>query len=381
MVKAQGRKGRQGLRLVVAAGLTLLGGCTARSPDPRYPETYPAEFASIVNDAQTEGQLAIWSSTDRTHVTGVLAAFARKYPRIKVVYRELAARSIYEEYLAGTNAGHNAADLLWSSAMDLQIKLVNDGYTQRFVSPERKAIEPWANWKNQAWGVTAEPVVFVYNKALLSSTKTPDSHQSLRDALRANPALRGRVATYDPSTSAFGYLLAMHDDLADHQVMATAAALGSAEARMFPTAQAIIAEVASGRAVIGYNVIGPYAADYARHDPNVGIITPRDYTLYVSRIAVIPKDAPHPNAARIFLTFLLSREGQMLLAAQSMPSIRSDLIGPTQSIADATNRREIKVGPALLVAQDQLTKQEFLERWQNSMSARRPSPTDSSSEQ
>ena len=54
--------------------------------------------------------------------------------------------------------------------MDLQIKLVNDGYAQTYVSKEIAHIPDWAIWKDEAYAVTAEPIVIVYNKKLVAES-------------------------------------------------------------------------------------------------------------------------------------------------------------------------------------------------------------------
>jgi len=348
---------------VLGLSALLAASCSSGRGDPRYPASYPAEYQDLVAGAERGGQLVIWSTTDRDQVTELLAAFSAKYPSIKVDYREMSASEIHQRFLEETARNVLPADLLWSSAMDLQIKLVNDGYTQRFVSPERRQIAPWANWKNQAWGVTAEPIVFVYNTAQIAKSAAPNSHAALRSALIEQPALRGKVVTYDPSTSAIGYLLATHDELADHHLMQTAGALGAAQVRLLANSQEILSEVAEGRAAVGYNVIGSYAAEYAKQHPDLAVVVPKDYALVVSRIAIIPAAAPHPDASKIFLTFLLSREGQLLLAKHSMPSLRRDVPTPPALVLDRTIRKEIHVGPALLVTQDKLTKESFLQQW------------------
>lgn len=50
-----------------------------------------------------------------------------------------------------------------------------------------------------------------------------------------------------------------------------------------------------------------------------------DYTPAFSRLALITKDAPHANAAKLFVDFMLSAEGQSLLAEGGLPSVREDV--------------------------------------------------------
>jgi len=82
--------------------------------------------------------------------------------------------------------------------MVLQIKLVNDGYAATYVSQEAARLSDWANWKDQAWGVTAEPIVIVYNKRLLPPDQVPNSHHALRRYLET--INRSRAAWSRPTT-------------------------------------------------------------------------------------------------------------------------------------------------------------------------------------
>ena len=101
---------------------------------------------------------------------------------------------------------------------------------------------------------------------------------------------------------------------------------------------------------------------------SLGVVLPKDYTLVMSRIALLSKTAPHPNAGRLWLDYLLSRRGQTVLATRSeLFSIRSDVAG---EFTAATLRqtlgpslKAIVVGPPLLVFLDKAKQQEFLRHW------------------
>ena len=134
-----------------------------------------------------------------------------------------------------------------------------------------------------------------------------------------------------------------------------------------PQTEPLVQAVRAGEIAIGYNIIGSYARDEVRRDPNLGMVLPRDYTLVMSRIALIPAAAPHPAAARLFIDFLLSRRGQQFLAARSMPSVRSDVPSPEGLSSPGVPLRAIRVGPALLVDRDALTRRYFLKRWNTAL--------------
>lgn len=348
--------------LYVALTAALLAGCAKR--DPRIPPGYPTDYGDILRQADRERSLLIWSAVDHDKVVPLLDQFRRAHPGVSVVYVELSARTLNARFLDAIARRRGIPDFLWSSAMDLQIKLTNDGYAQRYRSPEAVALPHWANWKNQAWGVTAEPIVMIYNRKLIADAAAPVTRAELTQLLeRRSPALRGRVATYDVPNSAVGYLYLTQDQQATHDVWRLLRAMGSNGVRLYASAEEIMGSVKRGEAAIGYNVVGSYARDEVQRDPDLGMVLPHDYTLVMSRIALIPAAAPHPAAAKLFIDFLLSKEGQRFLAARSMSPVRNDVPGPTELRPVGVAMRAIRVGPTLLVDRDQLTRRYFLRRW------------------
>lgn len=334
-----------------------------------WPASYPQTYAETVQAARRERTLTIWSVTDTRSAMVLINGFRNEYPGITVTYRELPAQALYDQFLVDAKARRGTADFLWSSAMDLQIKLVNDGYSQAYISPERQNLPDWSVWKNEAWGVTAEPIVFAYNRRLMAAyPKVPGTHSDLLRFLNRNqPSLRGKVATYDPAASAVGYLYLAQDKQAYRNTWDLVRALGRNNVRLHRTTEAILNELSEGRTAFAYDMIGSYALKAQAANPQIGVIVPRDYALLMSRIAVIPRGARHPNAARLFLDYMLSWRGQSLLIAQHMTPVRGDLELPQAMRVNATSARAIRVGPTLLVHQDQLTRAKFLRDWNRAL--------------
>jgi len=344
-----------------AAVALALAGCSGTSPQP----STMTDSARRV--AASDGGLLIWSSVDRRKASPLVDDFQRLNPGVHVTYVELPARDLNRKFLDAADAGRGTADLLWSSAMDLQIKLVNDGYTQRYVSLERYSLPDWANWKDEAWATTAEPIVTVYNRGLIAEADVPRSHVALTRLLEQSPAASNPIATSDPEQSAVGYLYLSQDGQATHDFWRLARAMGASGVQLFARAEDVVESVEAGRSAIGYNVVGSYALGEVATHPQLGMVLPRDYTLLMSRIVVIPSAAAHPAAAHLFLDFLLSRRGQAHLARQDIPSVRGDVDNPPALHPDGVPLRAIRVGPALLVSQDQLTRQYFDKHWRAAM--------------
>lgn len=322
----------------------------------------------LATSAAREGVLEIWSTTDRDRVEALLADFRRLHPRVRIVYSDVHGSDLQRDFLNAAAAGGGTADLLWSSAMDLQIKLVNDGYAGTYRSPEAASLPDWARWKDQAWGITAEPIVIVYNKRLIAAEQVPDSHIALRRLLESGASDPARAtATYDVARSAVGYLYLSQDEQASGDIWPLVHAMARNDLQLFASAEDVLRAVSSGRAAIGYNIVGSYAIDEMSRNADLGVILPRDYTLVMSRIAMIPHQARHPATARLFLDFLLSRAGQRRLAEQHITPARADVELPPPLRTSGVPLRAIRVGPVLLVSDDRLTREHFLAQWRKAL--------------
>ena len=53
----------------------------------------------------------------------LLADFRRLYPRVSVSYEDLGSTELYHRFIAENQLGREAADVLWSSAMDHMVAL------------------------------------------------------------------------------------------------------------------------------------------------------------------------------------------------------------------------------------------------------------------
>ena len=332
------------------------------------------EIGHIRRVAGAQSDLVIYSTTDEEEVADVIRAFRTDRPDIDVRYLKQNSDDQYGLVVQEAADGHGTADLVWSSAMDLQMKLVNDGYARPYVSTETGALLPWAVFQQRAYAVTAEPIVIAYNRQGIAAQEVPRTHAALRDLLtRKAEAFRGRVATYDPERSGSGMLFLAQDAQITPTTWDLVAAIGRTNPKLFTSTSAMLEGIASGDLLIAYNVIGSYAQQRALRDPAVGVALPADYTLYMSRLAFVPQVARNPAAGESFLDFLLSRRGQSVLAAHSLGSVRGD-VNAVLAGANGTDSvdaaRPIHVGPALMAYLDQAKRTGFLKKWRATLEAR-----------
>lgn len=349
--------------LCVWAGLTAAG---ARS-ETLYPP---------VEGGPGSPTVVIYSSLDEVVARPLILGFQAANPDVAVAYYELQTLEIHERVIAETDETGRTADLAFSSAMDLQMKLTNDGYAQPVAPAIAAGFPEWARWRDAAFGVTYEPAVVVYNKSAFAGTDPPRTRAALIDYLNANSEkVYGRVGTYDIERAGLGFFFLARDTEHNRDIWSLVEALGRAGVKLYSNSSAILERIADGRFVLGYNILGSYAEAWAVTNPEIGIVLPEDYTIVMSRIAIVPRAAANPQLGVRFLSFMLSRQGQEILAEDVRihalhPDIRGEHSATALREALGPRLRPVKVGPGLLVYLDQVKRERLIETWNEALRRR-----------
>ena len=153
-------------------------------------------------------EFTILSSTDIELFAPVIEEFVAKRPNIAIHYVLASSRDIY----SAIDTERAAYDLVISSAMDLQMKLVNDGHAGRFESPVTASLPDWAKWRDQLFGFAVEPIVLVVSRRDFAALPIPTSRRHFLSIIRSNSAtFRNRMMTYGVNISGTGFLFATQD--------------------------------------------------------------------------------------------------------------------------------------------------------------------------
>lgn len=318
-------------------------------------------------------RMRIYSSLDAKIAAPLLAAFQKSRPDVGIDYFELQTQDIYARIIEESDSAGLTADLAYSSAMDLQVKLANDGYAQSVRLPNAGALPEWAQWRDTVYGTTFEPAVILYHKPSFLETRPPRTRPEFAAYLKSREAeAYGRVGTYDVERAGVGLFFLARDREHNRNIWDLFSALGASGVKLYSNSSAIVERVADGRFLLGYNILGSYASAWARTDSDLGIVLPEDYTVVMSRTALVPREAAAPDLGTAFLDFLVSREGQKVLAEQvGLPVLHPALDG--ENTATAMRRafgnrlRPIPVGPALVVYLDQVKRNRLIERWNRAL--------------
>jgi iron(III) transport system substrate-binding protein len=265
----------------VSTALMTAFGASAFAQD--VPAGYPADYAQVIAAAKQEGTVSVYTSTDAAQSQKLQDAFTKKYG-IKIAYNDLGTNGSYNQVISEAAAGQTTADVVWSSAMDLQMTLVQEGYATEYASPESGHLPAWANYKNTLYGTTVEPVGVIYNTKALSEDKLPKTYADMITFLKDNKTeLQGKVATFDPEKSGSGFLHHSNDARNRPDFWDLAKAMGEDGAKIYSSSGGMKETVVSGENVVAINIIGSYALDWVKESPNLGVHFATDYTQAFSR--------------------------------------------------------------------------------------------------
>ncbi|MCC1480920.1 ABC transporter substrate-binding protein [Roseibaca sp. Y0-43] len=303
--------------------------------------------------------LRVLSTTDLSVFEPYIRQFQRQNPEIGVDYTVMSSATLHRAVREGAQA-----DLVMSSAMDLQFQLVNDGFAGRYTSDAVLALPDWARWRDLIFAFTTEPAVVVINSARFAGLPLPATRQELITLLREHPErFMGAIGTYDVRDSGLGYLFATQEDRSTDAFWRLNEVLGRLEPKLYCCSAQMIEDVADGRLALAYNVLGSYAAEELARgsDGRVQILRMQDFANAMLRTVFMLKGAENRAAAGAMIDMLAG------LALRDAPG---DWPLPPLGLSDAeqaTGLAPIRLGPALLTYLDPLNRRAFLAEWGNAL--------------
>ena len=342
-------------RLRAAVPVALLALLALLAPPARAIEThrFPARGPETAS-------LSLHAATDIAAMRPLIEDFQALRPDIGLVYTEYVTAELFERMRAACE-GAGGVDLVLSSSVDQLLKLVNDGCATK-LGLAATGLPRWTRWRDELFGFTFEPAVIVYNRDAVPPEDMRRTRAGLIDLLRARPErYAGRIGTYDVTSSGIGYLLSAYDVRAGAVFGRVMEALGRARVVLSCCTTDILDALAAGRLAVGYNLLGSYAV----------VVIPRDYTLVLARAIFVPRRAPHPEAARAFVAYLLSARGQARARETSFPfgfdgNTVPEADGPALPPASAI-LRPIEISPELLAIQDRAKRARLLGEWRSAV--------------
>ncbi|MFV2034108.1 MAG: ABC transporter substrate-binding protein, partial [Halocynthiibacter sp.] len=217
---------------------------------------FEIESETFYEVAAPAREINIISTADKDVFAPVLLAFQAENPGVSVRYTVVSST----ELMTAIETEGVPFDIALSSAMDLQTKLANDGYTQPYRSAATAALPDWAKWRDHIFSFTREPATIVVSTSAFEGLEVPKNRQGLIALLRENAdRFQGRVGTYDVRQSGLGYLFATQDSRSSEIYWRLTEVMGRLGTRLYCCSSDMIRDVSEGRIAVAYNVLGSYA--------------------------------------------------------------------------------------------------------------------------
>jgi ABC-type Fe3+ transport system substrate-binding protein len=289
------------MRFVLLMILVLLArGATAAEPDP-----------ALIEAARKEGTL-VWYSTLIINqiVRPMVAAFEAKYPGIKVDYSRSASSDVALKIVNEARARRVQSDIFDGSNT---VFLLRD---PRLVTPYTpKAVESWpAELKSKDGTWTALNIFYwtsAYNTNLVKPEDVPKTYEDLLD-----PKWKGKIAwTYDLTPGGPpGFVHNILSTMGQEKGMAYLRTFAEQQPVTIPGAQRVVLDhVISGEYPLCVMILNYHAAISMKAGAPVQWLK-MEPVLQTMGLVSITGNPPHPNAARLMVEFMLSEEGQKILA-------------------------------------------------------------------
>ena len=283
--------------LAAAAILAALAGAPARAADQ-----------AMIDAAKKEGQV-VWYTTQiiDQFARPAAAAFEKRYG-IKVSYVRANSNEVALRVLNEAKAGRMQADVFDGTGATASLK--KEGIVAKFI-PENAKRFPKEYIDSEGYWVATNLYVLTpgYNTELIRKGTQPKTFQDLLD-----PKYKGKIAWNSTSSSSAGpgFVGIVLETMGEEKGIAYLRDL----AKQQPTGLAVAArqvldQVIAGEYAIALNIFNNHAVISAAKGAPVDWI-PMDPALGVLSVISVTKDAPHPNAGRLFLEFLMSEDGQKI---------------------------------------------------------------------
>lgn len=278
--------------------------------------------ASVAELAKREGELAWYTSLPDEPAQRFLEQFERKYPGITARCVRESTFDIIQRIQSEIDNGKVLADVVHVLDVAPFVKLKKQGQLLRYESPEERSIPPQYKDPGIWSALRCVALCMAYDPNRVPDSEAPRTWTSLLEE-----RWQGKIALKDAQTAGSAY--AHYYFLRELYGVSYWRSMAARSPKIFKTAEESMKALKSGDVAI---VAG--AMDYTIHDANapdapVKAAWPTDGVPLMPGPVAILRAAPHPNAARLFMDFALSAEGQRALRdLLGAYSVRSDVPPP-----------------------------------------------------
>ena len=300
---------------------------------------------SLIDAAKREGEVVYYASMNLSEANAVIGEFEKRFPFIKIKLQRTGSEKLLTRVLTEARAKKPFADVIQTVEFSMYI-FHRGGILARYM-PQANALYP-KDFKEEGFWTTVYYNAYVtgYNTRLAPARTLPKTYDDLLD-----PKWKGKLMMEGTKAEWFAGMLQI---LGQERGLKFMRDLAKQQPSPREGHELLAQLIVAGEGVIDINI--PAASVERVKERGAPIdwtaLGPAPATMVGAGVAA---QAPHPNAARIFLDFLLSREGQKLMQTPGRMIARGDLAN--EQAAMLKELKIVPVSPSLAEKLDEYAKQ------------------------
>lgn len=266
---------------------------------------------AVADAAKKEGEVVWYTGMIVNQIVRpIIDGFQKKYPGIKVNAARHVPSEVVLKVQSEANAGRVQVDVFDGSTA--VYPLMKAGLVEAYKPEAAQNYGPDLKQADGYW--TAANLYFMVpavNTSLVSEKDYPDTFEKLLD-----PKWKGKMAwTSDPTTlGPPGFIYNVLQSMGKEKGMAYLQKLAGQNIVNVPASQRVVLDkVISGEFPIGLMTFNHHSVISAAKGAPVAWIKLEPVIQVVNPIGLV-KNAPHPNAGKLLEEYILSEEGQKIMA-------------------------------------------------------------------
>jgi iron(III) transport system substrate-binding protein len=265
--------------------------------------------------ARKEGRVSFYTSMGADEGRMVIDAFQAKYPGIRVEMTRLGSEKLLQRIINESRAGSHFFDAVTNSGMEIYL-LGKMGLLARYTTPEFASFmsdsrDPAGGWADMYSNLR----MVAYNTRAVSRDKIPKRYEDLLD-----PIWKGQIGFPEGQYSWFATMLKIMGEERGRKFFQGL----SRQELNYRSAQVMVAQMISAGEFNGGFTYDTQILRYKQRGAPIDTAPLPFVTKNIHPLALAAQ-APHPNAGRVFIDYVLSREGQSFIRKMGRVISRSDI--------------------------------------------------------
>ncbi len=272
--------------------------------------------SKLIEGAKKEGRLAYWTTMNLTQSKQVVDEFQKKYPFIKAELYRTGGDALFNKILAESRAGRHAWDVIVTRG-DFFLPLMRKNLLAPYLSPESKNIPTdFVDEKGYWTAYYVNPYGLGYNTELVKKEEVPKTYEDL-----LAPRWKGNKISID--NTAYSFLAGLISAWGREKAVSYFRKLAAQEPVPMRGNTNRVQLTIAGE----FHLIIAYAATIQRSTSKGAPIdwVPLEPAPVQINAIMLGAKAPNSNTGKLFIDFVLSKEGQKMLVGFRRIPTRQDV--------------------------------------------------------